>query len=216
MKGNWIIFVLLAIIVAGVAYWFFFRASPSSAAFACSAEAHKPVIVAYGDSLVEGYGASEQHGFVDALSTQIGTTIINEGKSGDTTAEALQRLPDVLAQHPDIVIVLLGGNDVLQRIPQETTQANLDQILSTLTQNNIHVVLVGVLGGIVTDPFASMFRSLATKYHAALVPNILNGLIGNSKLMYDEVHPNADGYDIAATKIYPALNTTCQALEKGA
>ncbi len=210
---KWYLLIVLFAVVVGVGYWLSVRNSPESSSFSCAAQSQKPVIVAFGDSLVEGYGAPEQHGFVDPLATQLGTTIINEGKSGDTTGQALQRLPDVLAQNPNIVIVLLGGNDALQQIPTTTTKANLSEILKTLTDAHIHVVLVGVLGGILTDPYAPMFRDLTKEYNVTLVPNILNGLIGNDKYMYDQVHPNNLGYSYIAAKLYPVLNSACRTFE---
>jgi acyl-CoA thioesterase-1 len=207
--------VLLCILIAiGAGAYFLFGSKTPGEAFSCANLPTKPVIAAFGDSLVAGYGAPEQQGFIGPLSTQLGITIINNGESGDTTAEALQRLPDVLREKPDIVIVLLGGNDALQQIPVATTKANLTIIITTLQQNNIRVVLVGVLGGIVSDPFKPMFENLASTYSVAYVPNVLNGLIGNNNLMFDEVHPNAAGYDLVAKKVYPAVNQVCKQFEQ--
>jgi acyl-CoA thioesterase-1 len=209
-----IVIWILGVCVLGIAsiagYMYVTLVSLPLENFSCASQTSKPVIAAFGDSLVAGYGAESQQGFVGPLSTQIGTTIINNGESGDTTSQALQRLPDVLQEKPNIVIVLLSGNDALQQIPIATTKSNLSIIISTLQRNNIRVVLVGVLGGIISDPFKPMFQSLAKTYNVAYVPNILNGLITNSKYMSDEVHPNAAGYDIVASKIYPALNQVCE------
>ena len=208
-----VVFVTVIIVVfigtAFAAYGFF----NNSANFACATAPKKPVIVAFGDSLVAGYGATEQQGFVGPLSVKIGLPIINDGVDGNTTAQGLARLPDVIAQKPDIAILLLGGNDALQKIPQETTIANLQQIISKLQQNHIQVVLVGVIGGFPSDPYASMFQDLANQYKVKFVPNILSGLIASTKYMYDEVHPNAAGYNIASDKIYPVLNQACQAIQ---
>ena len=202
---------IVAILAIGVyLVWF----SPQHSTVACSKISPSPVIVALGDSLVAGYGAPEQQGFVMPLSAKLGIQIINKGEDGDTTAQALSRIPDVLAQHPNVVIVLLGGNDALQRVPVSATKANLESILTQLTQNHIQVVLVGVLGGITSDPFASMFQQLAAEFKVTYVPNILSGLLLNSKYMYDEVHPNATGYDIAASKIFPAVQEACAKLQK--
>jgi acyl-CoA thioesterase-1 len=201
-------------VIGAVGYWAWQQFISPQATFLCASLDKSPVIVAFGDSLVAGYGAPEQQGFVEPLSQKLGIAISNEGESGDTTAQGLARLQDVLNQNPNIVIVLLGGNDALQQIPLATTESNLQQILSTLAQNHIQVVLVGVLGGFPIDPFAPMFAQLAKEYPVTYVPNILNGLIGNTQYMYDEVHPNASGYDIIATRLYTAVNAACYTYSK--
>ena len=82
-------------------------------------------IIVFGDSLVAGRGARAGQDFVSVLSRRLGTTIVNAGQSGDTTGAALARLErDVLALNPRIVVVLLGGNDYLRRIP---TKADVRQ-----------------------------------------------------------------------------------------
>jgi acyl-CoA thioesterase-1 len=196
----WLIAIVVVVLV-GAAVFYLWLGRSASPEVSCSSLATKPVIVAFGDSLVAGYGAPDQQGFVGPLSQKIGVPILNAGVSGDTTGQALAR-----------VIVLVGGNDALQRVSIDTTTANLIQILSTLKQNNIRTVLLGVQGGFISDPYASLFKNLAKEYATEYIPNILKGLIGNTSLMSDEVHPNAAGYNKIAEKIYPALNKTCAAL----
>lgn len=175
---------------------------------ACSSKNLK--VAAFGDSLVAGYGASQGHDFPSLLSQTLGVPVQNFGESGDTTAEALARINTVIEAKPDVVIVLLGGNDALQKIPQTITQQNLSYIVSTLRSANIRVVLVGVLGGFPNDPYALMFQQIEKQYtNIEYVPNILSGLIGNNSLMSDEVHPNDAGYVKVAAKIAPAVEAAC-------
>lgn len=167
-------------------------------------------IAAFGDSLVAGYGATQGNDFPSLLSKTIGVPVQNFGVSGNTTADALARISDVTDAHPDVVIVLLGGNDALQRIPATVTQKNLSTIISTLQAAHIRVVLVGVPGGFLSDPYAPMFQSLARTFTPiSYVPNILSGLLGNSKYMSDEVHPNDAGYAKVAARIAPAVESAC-------
>lgn len=166
-------------------------------------------IVAFGDSLVAGTGAPDGQGFVDDLAASTGVPIKNLGVPGDTTAQGLARIDDVLNAKPDIAIVLLGGNDALQKVSQATTATHLNSILSTLTGVRIKVVLVGVQGALLSDPYASMYKGLAKEYGAEYVPSILSGIIGHSDLMSDEVHPNAAGYQKVADKILPHLLAAC-------
>ncbi len=204
--------IVSAILVAGVCGGLFLF-SKAQIAYSCSQASKKPTIVAFGDSLVEGYGAPSGGDFVTKLSGRIGLPITNLGKNGDTTEQGLARVESVLAKNPDIVFVLLGGNDALQKVPKETTQRNLDRILTTLESyqsKKIHIVLVGVLGGFPTDPFADMYKALAKDHGATYVPNILSGLIGNQTYMSDQVHPNAIGYEKIAERLEPVLNSVCK------
>ena len=111
-------------------------------------------IVVFGDSLVAGRGASAGQDFVSVLSRRLGTTIVNAGQSGDTTGAALARLErDVLALNPRIVVVLLGGNDYLRRVPTTQTFSNLDSIVDQIRERGAAVVLVGVAVGLMSDPY---------------------------------------------------------------
>ena len=63
-------------------------------------------IVAFGDSLVEGVGATAGNDFVSVLSTEIGEPIVNLGQRGDTTRDGLKRLDSVIAQDPQKVFLI--------------------------------------------------------------------------------------------------------------
>lgn len=162
-------------------------------------------IVAFGDSLVEGVGSERGGGFIALLSERVGVPIENQGVSGDTTAAGLARLDDVLDLDPDIVLILLGGNDFLKRIPRRETETNLSAIITTLQEGGAIVVLLGVQGGVFSDGYDEMFEELSESHRAALVPNVLDGIIGTPDLMHDAIHPNDRGYQIIADRIAPIL-----------
>jgi lysophospholipase L1-like esterase len=163
-------------------------------------------VIAFGDSLVAGRGASAGRDFVSLLSQRLGIPIVNAGVSGDTTASALARLDrDVLARNPRIVIVLLGGNDLLRQIPVDATFANLDSIVGRVRQRGSAVVVVGVSTGFWLDPYGGRYEALARAHSAVLVPDILDGIIGHADLMSDSIHPNDGGYAIIAGRLEPLL-----------
>jgi len=140
------------------------------------------------------------------LSTRLGVSIINAGRSGDTTRSALARLDsDVLSRDPRVAIVLLGGNDFLRRVPTEETFDNLAAIVEKLRRRGAAVVLAGVSVGIMSDPYAARYDALARQNSAGLVPDILGGIIGRSNLMSDAIHPNEQGYQIIADRLEPVL-----------
>ena len=158
-------------------------------------------IVAFGDSLVEGVGATPGNDFVSLVERTLRVDIINKGKSGDTTAHGLARIDEVLVEDPGIVILLLGGNDALRRVPKKETFSNLSAIIERLQSSGALVVLLGVRGGILGDGYAGDFETLAETYHTAYVSNVLGNLITNPKLMYDGIHPNDQGYVIVAERV---------------
>ncbi len=165
-------------------------------------------VVAFGDSLVWGFGSSAGKDFVSLLSSRLGVPIINAGKNGDTTASAMQRLDaDVLSKHPDIVIVLLGGNDALQQVPIDQTFANLSDIIDRIQGSGAKVLLLGVRGSLLDDVYRTRFDQLAKDKNVAYVPDILQGLFGHSDTMYDFIHPNDKGYAEIADRVEPVLRT---------
>ena len=183
------------------AYWWTASAVPRAA---------KPTsgrtIVAFGDSLVEGRGATSGRDFVSLLARRLNTRIVNAGRSGDTTATALARLnSDVLARDPKVVIVLLGGNDFLRRVPVEHTFANLQEIVERIRRRGAAVIVVGVSVGLLSDPYASEYATVARRNAAGLVPDILDGIMGNNDLMSDSIHPNDRGYAIIAERLEAAV-----------
>lgn len=163
-------------------------------------------VVAFGDSLVSGKGASEGREFVSVLARRLNTRIVNAGRSGDTTGSALERLDrDVLALDPRIVIVLLGGNDFLRRVPRAETFRNLDAIVTRIRDHGAAVVVAGVSLGIFSDEYGEDYESLARRRSAGLVPDILGGIFGRAERMADAIHPNDLGHEIMADRLEPAL-----------
>ena len=133
--------------------------------------------------------------------------MINAGRAGETTAEALARLDrEVLEKDPLIVIVELGGNDFLQQVPREQTFANLDRIVERIQERGSMVVLVGVTSALLWgDTADAEFRRIARTRRAAFVPNILAGILDDSSLKSDGIHPNDAGYEKIARRIYEAV-----------
>ncbi len=161
-------------------------------------------IVAFGDSLVFGTGSSGG-GFVTLLEQRLGRDIQNLGRPGETSAGGLARIGDVLALEPSVVILLLGGNDALRGVPSDTTFSNLASIIERLQAAGAAVLLVGVRGGLLQDPYAAPFEELAGRSGAAHVPDVLRQVFLDPDSMADQVHPNDAGYAHIADRIQPVL-----------
>lgn len=152
-------------------------------------------IVAFGDSITAGYGA-EGPGttYPERLAERIGRPVINEGVPGDTTADALARIEPVLAHDPWLVIVELGGNDLLRQTPIERVEANLTAIVERLLAARIAVVLIEIHGPFGGGRYADLFERLGEKYHVPVLEDALPDILSDPKLKSDEIHPNAAGY----------------------
>jgi lysophospholipase L1-like esterase len=193
--------VAIALVIGVTGFWLL-RESPPRGASPTSGQA----IIAFGDSLVEGRGATQGRDFISLLSTRLGRPIINAGRSGDTTGAALARLEsDVLEQNPRVVIVLLGGNDFLRRVSTADAFANLETIVERIRARGAAVLLVGVAVGLFTDPYYEEYERLARRTSAGLVPDVLDGILGHADLMSDSIHPNDRGYEMVADRVEPAL-----------
>jgi len=162
-------------------------------------------VVAFGDSLVDGVGSTRDNDFVSILSKMIGEEIVNLGVSGNTTAQGLLRIDEVLEKQPRLVLVLLGGNDVIRRISKDETFQNLSEIVTKIQDEGAAVLVLGIRGGILSDTYNDDFKAFSRKHATAYVPNVLDGLIGTPGLMSDAIHPNNKGYLIIAQKILPVL-----------
>jgi acyl-CoA thioesterase-1 len=143
---------------------------------------------------------------VSVLARRIGAPIVNAGRRGDTTGAALTRLDTaVLSRKPRVVIVLLGGNDLMRLVPRARMFDNLETIVTRIRARGAAVILVSVEIGFGTGADGRAFEALAERTSSALVRDILDGILGRQALMSDGIHPNDAGYEIMADRIEPVL-----------
>ena len=156
-------------------------------------------VLALGDSLTYGYGAAPTAAYPVQLAMLTGWKVINGGVSGDTTADALARLPELMGQHPKLVIISIGGNDFLRKLPESTTRANIGKIIQTVQAANIPAVLVaiphftvGALFGKLSDH--PLYHEIAEQYRIPLLSGAWSEILGDKDLKSDQIHANAEGY----------------------
>jgi len=199
----------------------------SLAAAAQNAVAAAPLkILAFGDSLVHGYGLAAGDTFPEQLERTLrdqgyDVTVINGGNSGDTTAAGLARLDWALADQPDLVLVELGANDGLRGIEPSDTYANLDAILMRLKQERVPVLLAGMLaprnlGADYADDFDAVFPRLAARHAVAFYPFFLEGVAMEPTLnQADGIHPNAAGIAVIVESIAPEVTRLIDEIAAG-
>jgi len=174
-------------------------------------------ILAFGDSLMAGYGVRRDEGFAPQLQkllreAGLEAEVLNGGVSGNTAGHARARVRwtlDALRTAPDLAIVSFGGNDILRAVSPEETRDDMDAILAEFARRKIPVILAGMLappflGAGYTRAFNAIFPELAAKYGLPFYPFLLAGVAGNSRLnLPDRVHPNAAGIARMAKGVAP-------------
>lgn len=161
-------------------------------------------VIAFGDSLTAGYRVAEGEGWPEQLSVIVGRPILNRGVSGDTTGDALARLErDVLAEDPRVVLVCLGGNDMLRGMPADQQFENIRTIVRRIQEKGALVVLIGTEGFKILSPvdYGARYQALARETGAVYVPDLMEGVLTDPALMADRIHPNAKGYTKIARRI---------------
>jgi lysophospholipase L1-like esterase len=167
------------------------------------------VIVAFGDSLTHGTGASRDTAYPAVLASLTGRTVINAGVPGDTTASALQRLPSVLVEHqPRLVLLCLGGNDMLKRQPESATENNLRLLVQTIRSSGAEVMLIAVPEPKLFGSAPDFYGRIAEEMQLPLEDDIFNAVLKDNSLKADPIHANAAGYRVVAERLAEFLRET--------
>jgi acyl-CoA thioesterase-1 len=176
----------------------------------------RPRIVALGDSLTAGLGLDATSAYPALLQARLTAEgfdydVVNAGVSGDTSAGGLSRLDWALDGDVRVLIVALGGNDALRALPPEELRQNLAAIIEKAQARHIAVVLAGMeappnFGRDYVVRFHRVYPDLASQYHLAFVPFLLQGVAGSETLnQRDGIHPTAEGAKIVADNLWTAL-----------
>jgi len=177
------------------------------------------LVMVFGDSLYAGYGVAQNESFPFRLEQALkakglAVRVHNAGVSGETSLGGMQRLAfalDGLPRKPDLLLLDLGGNDMLRGLQPEESEKNLRAILGQLKQRQIPVLLTGMLaapnmGKDYDAKFNAIYPRLAKDYDLPLYPFFLDGVIGDPKLMQaDSIHPNPAGVTVIVGKIAPVV-----------
>ena len=153
------------------------------------------VVLAFGDSLTYGTGAKAEDSYPVVLGQLIGRTVVRSGVPGEQTAGGLARLAEVLDEHkPRLVIVCLGGNDMLRKGTPANIEANLRKILQEIKSRGLDAMLIGVpTPTLIANP-PEFYSRLAKEFSIPYEGDIITSVLYKSDLKSDPIHPNAAGY----------------------
>lgn len=169
-------------------------------------------MLALGDSITFGTGAAAQSSYPSVLAELSGWSVVNAGVPGDTSAQALARLPALLDLHrPSMVLVSIGGNDFLRRLPDADARANIERIVGAVRVAGALPVLIGVprptLAGALTGALGDhpLYQQVADAERLPLVAGAWSVVLADERLKSDPIHANADGYRAFATTLHRHL-----------
>ena len=160
----------------------------------------RSTVLALGDSLTFGTGASAETSYPTVLAGLTGWNVVNAGVPGDTSAQALARLPALLAEHqPKLVIVSIGGNDFLRKLPESDTRTHVHAICKQSLDAGAQVLLVAVPRATVAAALGQMtdhalYAEVAKDLKIPLQREAWGEVLAQPDLRADAVHANARGY----------------------
>ena len=164
------------------------------------------VIVAFGDSLTYGTGANEDESYPSVLAQLIGRKVVRAGVPGEMTGGGRARLESVIDEHrPALVIVCLGGNDMLRKLNDAEIVRNLRAIIKSLKERGIAVVLVGVPRPALITSAPAFYAELAQEFDIPFEGKVVTDVLYRAEFKADPIHPNAKGYRRMADAIAELL-----------
>jgi lysophospholipase L1-like esterase len=164
------------------------------------------VILAFGDSLTYGTGANAEQSYPEVLSQLIGRTVVGAGVPGEQTRGGLARLAYILDEHqPKIMLLCLGGNDMLRRVNAQEIEANLRQMVDMARSRGVAVVLIAVPKPALFGGSAEFYERIAEDFALPLENGVVNAVLKDNGLKSDPIHPNAQGYRRIAEAIAELL-----------
>ncbi len=184
----------------------------------CFGAAQSETILFLGDSLTAGYGLDPALAFPALIQKKIDEAglpykVVNAGVSGDTSAGGVRRIDWLLKRPVDVLFLELGANDGLRGIPLDSTEKNLQSIIDRTRESypDCRIMIAGMmvppnLGPDYTARFQGIFKELAEKNHAVLMPFLLEGVAGRPALnLPDGIHPTEEGHRIVARNVWKWL-----------
>jgi lysophospholipase L1-like esterase len=153
------------------------------------------VILAFGDSITHGTGATAGASYPAVLEKLLGVAVVNAGVPGELSNEGAKRLQDLLEEHrPSLVIICHGGNDMIEGRSRQEISENLRKMARAVKQTAADLVIVGVPEPGLRMALPSFYEDVAREMGALYEGRSLRSILSNSAFKSDLIHPNAKGY----------------------
>ena len=203
--------------------------TPATASASASTKTIRtPVVLFFGTSLTAGLGLEPEQAYPALIEKKakdegVPITVINAGLSGETSAGAVRRIDWVLRSPVDLVVIEAGANDALRGLSPDAARANLEQVIAAVKakQPRAKIALIQMeappnYGVAYTRSFHSVYGEVATKDGIPLLPFLLDGVAGISRLNQpDGLHPNLAGERIVADNVWKAVKPIVLQLDRG-
>ena len=178
----------------------------------------RPLVVCFGDSLTAGYGADERQSYPDFLQKNLERDgfhyrVVNEGISGNTTKDGVDRVAAVVRMKPAVVVLEFGGNDGLRGFKIDTTRNNLNTMIVALKKGGAKVVLAGMTlppdyGPDYVKAFTASYPVLGKKYDLPVIPFLLKDAYGvPGMIQADGIHATDRGNEVVARTVLPVVES---------
>lgn len=163
-------------------------------------------VLAFGDSLTYGTGASEQDSYPAQLEKLIARRVVRAGVPGETSAGALARLPAALEEHqPALLLLCIGGNDFLRNLGKSQVAENVRGMVALAQARGAGVLLIGTPERGITLTPPAFYGELAAQSGIPYEGKVIGEILRNSELKSDAIHPNARGYRLIAERVAELL-----------
>ena len=182
-------------------------------AAACGGSGHQlerlgedAVVLAFGDSLTYGTGADPSESYPAVLERRIGRRVVNAGVPGETSAQGLERLPEVIEEvRPQLLILCHGGNDFLRRLDESRAADNVRAMIRHAIDRGIPVVLLATPKPGIPPSIPAFYGRIAEELKLPFQEGVLRSVLFDNRLKSDAVHPNGRGYAEIAEAVADTL-----------
>jgi acyl-CoA thioesterase I len=165
-------------------------------------------IAVIGDSVTAGMGGRDKSKKWPAiLANQHDLDVQDISHMGETAAAALKRVKKQQIS-ASIVIVEIGGNDLLGSTTSAQFELDLDTLLACITAPNRQVVMFELPLPPFCHEYGRIQRSLARKYRVALIPKrIFLSVLAADDSTLDSIHLTQAGHDRMANSAWEIVRS---------
>ncbi|QDV50982.1 SGNH/GDSL hydrolase family protein [Gimesia fumaroli] len=158
-----------------------------------------------GDSVTAGLGDEATETWPRILERTHGIAVQDLSHVGDTVSAARKRVMETEIESP-LVLLEIGGNDLLGSTTTAQFEKNLDALLSELTSPGRQLVMLELPLPPFYHEFGRIQRALARKHGVKLVPKrVFLSIIAGGGATLDSIHLSQAGHQNMAEVVWQIL-----------